>query len=81
MIERIEGITTLYQREYIIAENEAYESLRANGFKPYGNHQSRDKNKKIVVFKIENEHNNDEKRDIYYFKNFQEANEILCMSL
>jgi hypothetical protein len=74
MIERIEGIPTNKQREYLTAENEAYEILKQNGFIPNG---MTNDFKKVVVFKIENVHRNNEKKDVFYFKNWQEATEVL----
>ena len=75
MIKRIEGISTLQQRDYIEAENKAHDQLLINGYLPQG--MTKDF-KKVVVFKIENEHRSNEKRDIFYFQNWQEAKETLC---
>lgn len=75
MIKKIEGLCTLYQKDYIKAENKAYDNLIINGFLPQG----ADKGfKTVCVMKIENEHRNNEKRDIWHFKNWQEALETLC---
>lgn len=74
MIKRIEGICILQQRDYIEAENKAHDNLVANGYLPQG----RDNNfKTVCVMKIENEHRNNEKRDIWHFANWQEAEESL----
>ena len=75
MIKRIEGLCTLYQRDYIEAENKAHDKLTECGYLPQG--VTKDF-KKVVVFKIENEHKSNEKRDIFYFQNWQEAEETLC---
>ena len=44
-------------KEYIEAENQAYDTLVKNGFSPQG--RTKDF-KKVVVFKIENENKNNE---------------------
>lgn len=75
MINKIKGVCVGEQREYISAENEAYETLLNNGFLPNG--MTKDF-KKVVVFKIENEHKNNEKKEVFYFNNWQEAKESLC---
>ncbi|MBU5332067.1 hypothetical protein KQI61_07635 [Anaerocolumna aminovalerica] len=74
MIKRIEGLSTLHQRDYIEAENNAHDQLISNGYLPQG--MTKDF-KKVVVFKIENQHTNNEKREIFYFQNWQEAAETL----
>ena len=81
MVERIEGISTFKQREYIIAENNAYDELRSNGYIPQG----RDKGfKTVCVMKVEHpefwEHPiKCGKREFYHFKNWQEALEELVI--
>ena len=62
-------------REYIIAENQAYEALIENGFLPNG--RTKDF-KKVVVFKIENEHRNNEIKEAFQFSDWQEAKSKLC---
>lgn len=60
--------------KYIKAENKAYENLKRKGYTPQGYDM---KLRKVVIFKIENENSNNEKREHYYFKNFQEADKNL----
>ena len=74
MIKRIEGIPTNKQREYLTAENNAYDKLVENGYTPSGMTKGFNK---VVVFKIENEHRNNEKKEVFYFNNWQEAMEKL----
>lgn len=74
MIKRNKEIPTIKQREYLKAENNAYDELVKHGYLPQGCTKDF---KKVVVFKIENEHRNNEKRDIFYFENWQEAAETL----
>lgn len=75
MIKRIEGLSTLHQRDYIEAENKAHDQLVSYGYIPQG--RTKDF-KNVVVFKIENQHTSNEKREIFYFQNWQEAEETLC---
>lgn len=65
------GLMTKEERNnYLTAENKAYDNLIRKGYSPQGC----DKNfEKVIVFKIFNPHTNDEKKDIYYFKDWQEA--------
>ena len=64
------------KREYIKAENQAYDELVNNGFRPQG--RTRDF-KEVVVFKIENEHKNNEHREVFHFNDWQEAkNELIA---
>lgn len=74
MIKRIEGVSILQQREYITAENKAYDELVRKGYTPQGMDQ---KFKNVVIVKIENENTNKEKREWFYFENWQTANENL----
>ena len=74
-IQRNKDISTLQQREYIAAENEAYEDLVNHGYKPQGYDF---KTKKRVVCKVENEHRNNEVKGFYYFEDWQEAKKNLC---
>ena len=70
----------MIDREYIKAENEAYEKLRENGYTPQG----ADKDfKTVCVFKFEHpefwEHPVKRgKQEVFHFKNWQEAAEKLC---
>lgn len=75
MVERKEGISILKDREYIEAENNAHAELIKHGYSPQG--MTKDF-KKVVVFRIENEHRNNEKKEVFYFDNWQEAMETLC---
>ena len=76
MIKKIEGLCTLYQRDYIEAENKAHDNLMSNGYLPQG----ADKGfKTVCVMRIENEHSNNEKREVLHFQNWQEASETLCI--
>ena len=73
-IQRNKGIPTQLQRAYIIAENEAYDALVKQGYSPQGYDLE---TKKHVVCKVENEHGNNEARELYYFEDWQEAKENL----
>ena len=66
------GLMSKVERDkYLTAENKAYDQLIKKGYRPQGV----DKNfKNVVIFKIENEHTNYEKKEIFYFENWQEAN-------
>ncbi|MCD2348121.1 hypothetical protein [Clostridium guangxiense] len=75
MIKKVEGISVFKQKEYIRAEHEAHEILVKNGYLPQG--MTKDF-KKVIVFKIQNEHRNNEKKEVFYFNNWQEAMESLC---
>jgi len=74
MIERKAGLSVKQDREYLTAENESHAKLVAGGFMPAG--CTKDFNK-VVVFKINNEHERGGK-EVYYFRNWQEAAETLC---
>ena len=76
MIKRNKEISLLKDRGYIQAENNAYDKLVKYGLRPSG--MTKDF-KKVVVFKIENEHRNNEKKEVFYFSNWQEALELLCI--
>jgi hypothetical protein len=75
MIKRNYNISVIEDRNYIDAETAAYEKLVSYGLRPAG--RTRDF-KKVVVVRIENEHSNDEKKEWFYFTNWQEASEALC---
>ena len=64
--------------EYIAKENQAYESLVKSGFRPNGITKDF---KKVVVFKIENEHKNNERKEVFHFANWQEAKNKLCKNI
>lgn len=79
MVEKIEGISTLKQREYVIAENKAHDELIKNGFTPQGADVGF---KTVCVMKFEHPEFYDNpvkcgKREIFHFKNWQEAVEKL----
>ena len=74
-IQRNKDIPTQLQRAYIIAENEAYDDLVKHGYRPQGYDLE---TKKHVVCKVENEHTNNEARELYYFEDWQEAKDFLC---
>jgi hypothetical protein len=74
MIKRKEGMSVKEDREYLTAENNAYDNLLEHGYTPSG--MTRDF-KKVVVFKIRNAHERNGK-DVFYFDNWQEAMETLC---
>lgn len=57
-------------RDFIVAENKAYDKLVECGFIPQGLDFKRNQ---IVVFKRENEHQPDEKTEVYYFNTWQDA--------
>lgn len=74
MIEKIEGMSTFKQREYMQAEHNAYEELVKAGYMPQGyDFKTRD----VVVFKRINEHKINEHTDVMHFKNWQYAKDFL----
>lgn len=75
MIIRKKGTSVLEDKEYIKAENNAYNELVKYGYCPQG--VTKDF-KKVIVFKIKNKNKNDEEKEIYYFNNYQEASIKLC---
>ena len=75
MIIRKKGISILKDKEYVKAENNAYNELVKYGYCPQG--VTKDF-KKVIVFKIKNKNRNNEKKEIYYFNNYQEASIKLC---
>ena len=75
MIIRKKGISILKDKEYIKAENNAYNELVKYGYYPQG--VTKDF-KKVIVFKIKNKNKNNEEKEIYYFNNYQEAAIKLC---
>jgi hypothetical protein len=75
MIKRKEGMCVKDDREYLEAENSAYDKLVKYGYIPQGGTKDF---KKVVIVKIENENRNNEKREWFYFYNWQEAMETLC---
>ena len=78
MLEKIDGISTLNQREYLQAEHNAHEALLKAGYLPQGYDF---KTKDIVVFKRVNEHKRDEHTDVMHFKNWQYAKDCLVDKL
>lgn len=74
MIKKNPNVCVGEQREYLTAENRAHDILVEHGFSPQG--CTRDF-KKVVIYKIENPHCNNEKKEVYEFKNWQEAVENL----
>ena len=74
MIERKAGLSVKQDREYLTAENESYEKLVANGLKPQGCTKDF---KQVVVFMFIDGHQHG-KKEVYYFRNWQEAAETLC---
>lgn len=75
MIIRKKGTSVLEDKEYIKAENNAYNELVKYGYCPQG--VTKDF-KKVIVFKIKNKNKNNEEKEIYYFNNYQEASIKLC---
>ena len=75
MIIRKKGTSLFKDKEYIKAENKAYNELVKYGYCPQG--VTKDF-KKVIVFKIKNKNKNDEEKEIYYFNNYQEAVIKLC---
>lgn len=75
MIIRKKGTSVLEDKEYIKAENNAYNELVKYGYYPQG--VTKDF-KKVIVFKIKNKNKNNEEKEIYYFNNYQEAAIKLC---
>lgn len=73
MIEKIEGVCVAEQREYLEAENKAYDTLTEAGYLPYGNEKT--KWRTISVFKKVEPW--ERSNYIGEFKNFQEAAEQL----
>lgn len=69
MIERIEGMSVAEQREYLEAENKAYDTLLEAGYLPYGNEKT--KWRTISVF--EKVKPGERSNYIGEYKNFQEA--------
>lgn len=63
------------KREWIAAENKAHDELVKNGFTPSCRTMDF---KKVIVMKIENEHQHNEHREVFYFDNWQEAKASLC---
>ncbi len=79
MVKKIEGVAVNKQREYINAENKAYDDLIKSGYTPQGADEGF---KTVCVMKFEHPefYNNPVKRgkcDVYHFKNWQEAAETL----
>lgn len=75
MIKRKKEIPLNKDRKYLNAENTAYDKLVEHGYFPQGRTNDF---KKVVVFEIENEHRSNEKKDVFYFDNWQKASEALC---
>lgn len=76
MIEKINGVSTVKQRQYLKAENKAHDILKNNGYIAHGNAQ--DHFKTVCVFKKITAYHN---QYIGKYKNFQEAKEILIDGL
>ena len=81
MVEKIKGVSTFKQKEYIVAENNAYDELVKNGFTPQGTDAGF---KTVCVFKFEHPEfrDNPAKRgecEVFHFKNWQEALEELVI--
>lgn len=74
MIERIEGVSTLHQKEYVKSENKAHSRLVKAGYLPQGYDMQKNC---AVVFKRENEHKGNEHTDVMYFKDWQKAADFL----
>jgi len=74
MVEKMNGVSTFKQKEYIIAENNAHDELKKAGYLPQGYDF---KTKDVVVFKRINEHKNNEHTDVMHFKNWQYAKDFL----
>lgn len=55
-------------KKAIQRENNAHDALTAAGFHPWG-----DPFGGVVVFRIENENRNDERRDVWHFSSFTTA--------
>lgn len=70
MFKRKRGIPVNKDRNYLEAENTSYDKLVECGYFPQGMTKDFEK---VVVFRIENE-----KKDVFYFDNWQEAMEALC---
>lgn len=80
IIERIKGVSTFKQKEYIIAENKAYDELIKNGYTPQG---ADDDFKSVCVMKFEHpefwEHPvKCGKCEVFHFKSWQEAADVLA---
>jgi hypothetical protein len=75
MIKRKEEISIIKDREYLSAENTSYDKLVKCGYRPQG--VTKDF-KNVVVFRIKNEHRNNETKEVFYFNNWQKAAETLC---
>ncbi len=75
MIKRNIEIPLNKDREYLNAENAAYAKLVEFGYFPQGITKDF---KKVVVYRIENLYSNDEKKEAFYYDNWQEAMKTLC---
>lgn len=60
--------------KYLDAENKAYDNLIVKGYLPQGINKNMTK---VVVFKRENEHMPNERTEVFYFDNWQEADSKL----
>lgn len=81
MVKRIDYVAVNKQREYISAENKAYDELIKNGYTPQG---AGEEFKTVCVMKFEHPEfwENPVKREkceVYHFKNWQEAAETLVL--
>ena len=82
MVEKIKGISTFKQKEYVLAEINAYDELMANGYIPQGADEGF---KTVCVMKVEhpefwNHPIKCGKCEFLHFKNWQEAVEKLITS-
>lgn len=78
-VERKKGVSIVKDREYLLAENEAYAALVAKGYRPQGYDLGF---KTVCVMQFEHPEYADNpakrgNRKIYHFKNWQEAEEQL----
>jgi len=76
MIEKVEGLSVLKQRDYITAEIEACDILRNNGYIASGS--TTKLGEAVDIFKPISTYNNE---FIGEYKNFQEAKEALIGQL
>ena len=73
MVERKAGLSVMQDRNYLTAENESHRMLKNAGLHPQGRTQDF---KQVVVFDFV-EGDNNGKKEVYYFQNWQEAAEAL----
>lgn len=73
-IKREKDVCIMNQRDYLSAENRAYDDLVRAGFYPQGYDFKTNKN---LVFRIENIHTSEEVKEAYYFEDWQQARDAL----